>query len=193
MPLRKISLGGLDAAMPAALDRPASPCRTNCIVLGGLQQIRYVFVYPEQKDIVLVGPAEGWKVDAPRQLRGRHHRPAGDAAGRPAGGACGRRGRGPGGITCSIDPTAEGMQQLRAYVSQAAHDRQPGRRPRRASSRPWAGSRSRFTGVPATQPFRRGAVGGRLSHEAAGDELRAFAGPRAAELPAHAQRHAARA
>ena len=28
--------------------------------LGGLTQIQYVFVYPEQKDIVIAGPAEAW-------------------------------------------------------------------------------------------------------------------------------------
>jgi hypothetical protein len=30
--------------------------------LGGLTQIRYVFVYPEEKDLVIVGPAEPWVV-----------------------------------------------------------------------------------------------------------------------------------
>lgn len=30
--------------------------------LAGLQRIEYVFVYPEEKDIVIAGPAEGWKV-----------------------------------------------------------------------------------------------------------------------------------
>ena len=39
--------------------------------LAGLQHIRYVFVYPEQKDIVLVGPGEGWKVDAQGERGGR--------------------------------------------------------------------------------------------------------------------------
>ena len=32
--------------------------------LGGLQRVEYVFVYPEQNDVVLAGPAEGWRVDA---------------------------------------------------------------------------------------------------------------------------------
>jgi len=30
--------------------------------LGGLTQIRYVFVYPEEKDLVIAGPAEPWTV-----------------------------------------------------------------------------------------------------------------------------------
>ena len=39
--------------------------------LAGLQQIKYVFVYPEQNDIVLVGPAEGWKVAADGSVVGQ--------------------------------------------------------------------------------------------------------------------------
>ena len=31
--------------------------------LAGMQRIRYVLVYPEQNDIVLAGPGEGWKLD----------------------------------------------------------------------------------------------------------------------------------
>lgn len=30
--------------------------------LGGLTQIRYVFVYPDDKDLIIAGPAEPWKV-----------------------------------------------------------------------------------------------------------------------------------
>ena len=32
--------------------------------LAGLTRVRYVFYYPETKDIVLAGPAEGWAADA---------------------------------------------------------------------------------------------------------------------------------
>ncbi len=32
--------------------------------LAGLTQIKYVFVYPEQNEVVIGGPAEGWKYDA---------------------------------------------------------------------------------------------------------------------------------
>ena len=39
--------------------------------LAGLQRVRYVFVYPEQQDIVLVGPAEGWKMDGLGNVVGR--------------------------------------------------------------------------------------------------------------------------
>ena len=44
--------------------------------LGGLTQIQYVFVYPEQKDIVIAGPAEAW-------LDGDSLEPVGKVSGRP--------------------------------------------------------------------------------------------------------------
>ena len=80
--------------------------------LAGLQHIRYVFVYPERQDIVLVGPGEGWRVDAKGNVVGLD-------SGRPvmllddllvalrtAQAAAN------GGITCSIDPTSEGLARM---------------------------------------------------------------------------------
>ena len=32
--------------------------------MAGLTRVKYVLVYPEQNDVVLAGPAEGWRVDA---------------------------------------------------------------------------------------------------------------------------------
>ncbi len=80
--------------------------------LAGLQRIDYMFVYPEQKDIVLVGPGEGWRVDA----RGNE---VGVTTGRPVmllddllvalrTAMTAREG----GISCSIDPTKEGLARL---------------------------------------------------------------------------------
>ena len=42
--------------------------------MAGLQRVRYVFYYPDSKDIVLAGPAEGWVPDLVRPRRGPHHR-----------------------------------------------------------------------------------------------------------------------
>ena len=115
VPLRKISLRRLDAALAAAI-HAGKPLPSEVALLGGLQQIRYVFVYPEQKDIVLVGPAEDWKVDSRGNIVGKT---TGRAvmnlddlvvALRAAAGA--DRGE----IACSIDPTDSGRAQLRAYV-----------------------------------------------------------------------------
>ena len=60
---RKISLRRLEATINDCL-KNNKPLPDAVKYLAGLQRIRYVFVYPEQKDIVLVGPGEGWKIDA---------------------------------------------------------------------------------------------------------------------------------
>ncbi len=59
--LRMISLSKLQSeiAHAKANDRPLSD---EVLYLAGLQRIEYIFVYPEQNDIVLAGPAEGWVV-----------------------------------------------------------------------------------------------------------------------------------
>ena len=61
--MRKVSLRGLEEAI-ADCTRNHRPLPGEIKYLAGLQRIRYVFVYPEEKDIVLAGPGEGWKVDA---------------------------------------------------------------------------------------------------------------------------------
>ena len=76
-----------------------------------------MFVYPEQKDIVLVGFGEGWRIDARGNV-------VGVTTGKPVlllddlltalrTAATSARA----GISCSIDPTPEGIQQLRAHVA----------------------------------------------------------------------------
>ena len=80
--------------------------------MAGLQRIQYIFVYPEQNDIVLAGPGEGWK---PGEV-GNY---VGVTTGRPVlrledfilamrSAESARQG----GISVSIDPTAEGRQRL---------------------------------------------------------------------------------
>ena len=105
--LRKISLNRLEQAI---LDHRAH-LTDEMRFLAGLQRVRYVFYYPESKDIVLAGPAEGWVPDPAGRI-------VGIANGRPVV-QIGRRGCGiarmfhAGGssaplIGCSIDPTQEG-------------------------------------------------------------------------------------
>ena len=60
--MREISLRRLEAAIDEC-GKSNKPLPDAIKYLAGLQHIRYIFVYPEQKDIVLVGPGEGWKVD----------------------------------------------------------------------------------------------------------------------------------
>ncbi|MBN1395023.1 MAG: DUF1598 domain-containing protein [Pirellulales bacterium] len=108
---RKISLRQLEAALAECLAND-KPIPDEIKYLAGLQRIEYVFVYPELKDVVLVGVGEGWKVDDRGNVVGvKSGRPTmllDDllVAIRTARDA--RRG----GITCSIDPTPEGLQNM---------------------------------------------------------------------------------
>ncbi|MBS0208455.1 MAG: DUF1598 domain-containing protein [Planctomycetes bacterium] len=110
--LRKISLRQLEQTV-AALLADGEPLPDEIRYLAGLQSIRYVFVYPERKDIVLAGYAEGWLLDKRGNVVGR-------VSGRPVmrfddllvalRWALAGEQKGP--IACSIDPSAEGMAKL---------------------------------------------------------------------------------
>jgi hypothetical protein len=112
-PLRKVSLRRLEAAI--AESRQTGKELPDAIkYLAGLQRVQYIFVYPEQQDIVLVGLAEGWKVDAKGNV-------VGVGTGRPvmllddllvALRSANRAAQG--GISCSIDPTPEGLARLQS-------------------------------------------------------------------------------
>jgi hypothetical protein len=85
--------------------------------LAGLQRVEYVLVYPEANDIVLAGPAEGWTID-------RWGTVVGKSTGRPVvmlddlmAALRARRSSADGGLSCSIDPTPEGVARLRQLVS----------------------------------------------------------------------------
>jgi len=113
-PLRKVSLKKLEAAIAAHLKNGRGPLPDEVRYLGGLQRIRYVFVYPEQGDIVLAGPGEGWKVNHEGAVVGsksglpvlqledllvalRTASPTNNEV-----------------ISCSIEPTEEGRRRLEA-------------------------------------------------------------------------------
>jgi hypothetical protein len=108
---RKVSLRRLEEAIQRC-GGSAERLPQEIKHLAGLQQIRYVFVYPEIKDIVLVGPGEGWQVDG----RGNE---VGITTGRPVmllddllvALRTARRAAN-GGISCSIDPNRQRLAQL---------------------------------------------------------------------------------
>ncbi len=109
--MREISLRRLEAAIDEC-GKTNKPLPDAIKYLAGLQHIRYVFVYPEQKDIVLVGPGEGWKVDGRGNV-------VGVTTGRPVMllddllvALRTAKAAAQGGITCSIDPTPEGLARL---------------------------------------------------------------------------------
>lgn len=111
-PLRKVSLPRLEKAI-AAQAAKQQPLAAEILFLAGLQRVEYLFVYPETHDVVIAGPAEGWV-----------HR-AGDVVGQSSGEAVLRlddlldvlqstaAAAEGAGISCSIDPTPEGMARLR--------------------------------------------------------------------------------
>ncbi|MBN1909129.1 MAG: DUF1598 domain-containing protein [Pirellulales bacterium] len=85
--------------------------------LAGLQRVQYVFFYPETNDIVLAGPAEGWMTDLTGRVVGINN-------GRPTlqlqDLVVALRAFPPGGngtpmISCSIDPTQEGLARQKQF------------------------------------------------------------------------------
>ncbi len=126
-PMRKVSLRQLEAAI-AELRDTGKPLSDEIRYLAGLQRIQYVFVYPEQNDIVIAGPGEGWRISLDGEIVGQStNRPvlllddllvalrASDAMRQT-------------GITCSIDPMPEGLsryQQLMKSVTRAPSDPRP--------------------------------------------------------------------
>ena len=114
--LRKVSLRQLDMLL-AGSRHSGQPVPDEVFHLAGLQEIRYVFVYPELNDIVLAGFGEGWKIDdrgfAVGLTTGRPVLLLDDllVALRTADEAA------RGGISCSIDPTPEGLQRLMGHLA----------------------------------------------------------------------------
>lgn len=152
--LRKVSLRRLEAAIAEHL-KSGKPLPDEMQYLAGLQRIRYVFVYPEQQDIVLAGPAEGWHADA-------HGAVVGATSGLPvlqlddlvvALRSVNREA--PSAITCSIDPSAEGMARLQAFVK---NTREIGANPKAtiaALEEQLGAQRISIGGVPADSHFAR--------------------------------------
>ncbi len=118
VPLRKVSLRGLYQAVERAA-REGKPLSPDVAFMAGLQRIEFVFASPDKKDIILAGPAEGWRVDE-----------AGNVVGNTTGCPVMRledfivalrsveNARKDAGISCSINPTAEGTAALTKLLRQ---------------------------------------------------------------------------
>jgi len=151
--LRKVSLRALEEAIVAQIE-DGLPLPDAMKYLAGLQQIQYVFVYPEQQDIVLAGTGEGWKIDAQGNVVGM-------TTGRPVlllddllVALRTARQAAQGGITCSIDPTAEGLNRLRSYVAKLSNIGNP-RTTIQGIETTLGPQVISVTGVPATTHFAR--------------------------------------
>lgn len=108
--LRKVSLRRLEEAVQNSLAK-GEPIPEEMRVLAGLQKIQYIFILPEENDIIIAGPAEGWMDD----LAGRK---VGMTSGMPTllleDLLVGLRTFGPRAdldtwVAVSIDPTAQGI------------------------------------------------------------------------------------
>jgi len=116
--LRKISLKAVNAALRDAKKGQVAQLPDEIKYLAGIQRIQYVLLYPEQNDIVLAGPGEGWQLDGKGNV-------VGVTTGRPVlsledllvAFRTVEEAR-KGGISCSIDPTVEGRQQFERFMSQ---------------------------------------------------------------------------
>jgi hypothetical protein len=125
--MRKISLTRLEAAIAEKLARGEEPTE-EMKHLAGLTRLQYVFYYPETKDIVIAGPAEGFMPDAAGRMVGvntgravlelqdlvtalRAYPPAGDQTQV---------------ISVSIDPTAEGLKKMQQWLVDISGKVRPG-------------------------------------------------------------------
>ncbi len=114
--LRKISLNRLEEAIKARLAAGQKPT-DEMLNLAGLTRLEYVFCMPETHEIVIAGPAEGWGTDLSGRARGIQ-------TGRPIilleDLVTSLRAFPPNAsptqlITCSIDPTQQGLSREKEY------------------------------------------------------------------------------
>ena len=116
--LRMVSLRGLEAQFNRAKSNKTQlPLEVN--YMAGLQRIEYIILAPETNDIILAGPAEGFKMNRKGVVVGEKsgtaviHAEDFLVAMRSVENA--RRGQG---VSVSIDPTAEGIKRYNKVTSQ---------------------------------------------------------------------------
>jgi hypothetical protein len=117
-PLRKISLSRLEKHLERCAAEGKSPT-DEMRNLAGLYRIRYVLLYPDERDIVLAGPAGPWRLDAEgRQLNLQSGQPVVQlddlvvvfrSMMAPDGGRFG----------CSITPTQDGLARTKAFIEES--------------------------------------------------------------------------
>jgi len=111
-PLRMISLKGLEQAIATASES-GQPLPADVQYMAGLQRLEYVILSPENNDIILAGPGEGWTTNEEGNVVGVTsgmpvlHLQDFMVAMRAVDAA--RQGQG---VSVSIDPTAEGVRKV---------------------------------------------------------------------------------
>lgn len=150
--MRMVSLRGLHDAIQEARRENLGELPDEIKYLAGLTRIEYVFVYPEENDVVIAGPAEGWRVDEDANV-------VGITTGRPViqlddllvAFRTVQQAKHEG-ITCSIDPTTEGRRNLNKLLSKLRtfNESVPGRIEKAMGEQVIS-----FTGVPEDSHFAR--------------------------------------
>ncbi len=125
--MRMVSLNRLEAEIKRLKDE-SQPLPPDMQFLAGLTRITHVFYYPESKDIVIAGPAEGFYLNSRNRIVGlstgastlqledlivalRAFQPGGQRASL---------------ISCSIDPTQEGLARMKEAVKEVQAKFRPG-------------------------------------------------------------------
>lgn len=156
--LRKISLNRLEAAIAEA-QKAGQPLPDEMKALAGLTAVKHVFYYPETKDIVIAGPAEGFFADPTERLIGME-------SGQPVvlleDLVTALRAYAPGQqptpvISVSIDPTQEGLKQMNQFLASVRGRLQPSDATRLANGlKQNLGLQTvTFRGIPNTSHFAR--------------------------------------
>jgi len=149
--MRRISLRQLSEAVAHATENNFElPAEMR--YLAGIQRVQYIFVYPEQNDIVLAGPGEGWRISD-----------SGDVVGLTTGQPVvqlddllvalrGSQQARELGISCSIDPTEEGVRRMTALMK-----KQSRYNPRvlPAIEKAMGAQQIKLTGIPEDSHFAR--------------------------------------
>ncbi|EMI19417.1 secreted protein containing DUF1598 [Rhodopirellula maiorica SM1] len=124
--LRKVSLNRLEAAIAERLEAGGT-ISEDMQALAGLTSLQYVFFYPDTKDIVVAGPAEGFVADPTERL-------VGIQSGKPtvlledlvtALRAYAPSAKPTSLISVSIDPTTEGLQRMQRFLASVRGRVQP--------------------------------------------------------------------
>jgi hypothetical protein len=158
--LRFVSLRKLDEQIAAA-KQAGEPLPDSVRYLAGLLRVKHVLVYPPKDgqpgDIVLAGPAEGWKVDSLGNTVGlTTNRPVLMLDDLVVAMRTAETSNGPG-VSCSIDPTKEGLARAQQISRTLTADEGPmtaARRLEQAFGRQVVS----VSGVPASSHFARSLV-----------------------------------
>ena len=151
--MRMISLRGLEEAISEA-HRTGKQLPAEVQYMAGLQRVEFVILSPETNDIILAGPAEGWKVSADGSIVGvTTNRPvihledflvamrSVDAANQGSG------------ISVSIDPTQEGTQRLTQFYAELSKRREFNPSMKGDIEQVMGDQQIRLTGVPQDSRF----------------------------------------